>query len=46
MSEERVGKNGIKCVENDQRALLCIFSLLDWFGYSNNVQMSQPHHEG
>lgn len=46
MSEERVGKNGIKYVENDQRALFCIFSLLDWFGYSNNVQMSQPHHEG
>lgn len=39
-------KDGINCVENDQRELFCLFSLLDWFGYSNNVQMPQTHHEG
>lgn len=39
-------KDGINCVQNDQRALFCLFSLLGWFGYSNNVQMPQPHYEG
>lgn len=39
-------KDRIYYVENDQRALFCLFPLLGWFGYSNNAQMSQPCHEG